>query len=120
VIGLDPRVAISRYPCLAALATLISSGSGWLFLPPLVLGGVECLFGARQGPVVTETITVRSPDDVTVARLRSEDFRIAVYGAAGVLWEFSGTLEEAVAQLSDLPADEHPDAPRLLLPRSSA
>ncbi|TWP52400.1 hypothetical protein FKR81_08670 [Lentzea tibetensis] len=114
------REALRRHPHLAELASLArSGGGGWTFFQASI-HGVECLYGVRVGLVVSETITVRAVDDVTVARLRTDDYlaarRVAV---PQVLWEYTGTMIDAIGELRALPHPEHSAAPKLLRPASS-
>jgi hypothetical protein len=112
------REALRQYPCLKELAALITREPGWIFVTASI-SGVDCLYGVREGPVVTETITVRTPEDVTVARLRTDDFLFAGGPFPGVLWEYTGSLVDALAQLRELPGHDQPSAPKLLRPTSS-
>jgi hypothetical protein len=94
-------------------------GTGWIFLPVSV-AGVHCICGTRERRTVTETITLRAVDDVTVARLRNEDCRGPRRSSGtGVLWEYTGTLSDAIDELQALPDPDDPMAPKLLRPASS-
>ncbi|WP_309112213.1 hypothetical protein [Saccharothrix sp.] len=113
-----PRVAaaLAAYPSLDALADLIREDPGWRFITA-VIGEEECLYGMKEDPPVTETITLRSPEAVTVVRLRTED-SVVRRGRPVVLWEFTGEIREAIAALRELPPHGHPLAPKLLRPAS--
>ncbi|GLZ30117.1 hypothetical protein Lesp02_23070 [Lentzea sp. NBRC 105346] len=112
--------ALRQHPCLAELAELARPGRGWVFLPAFC-NGVECLFGVHVGEFVSETIIVRSEEDVTVARLRNDDFLEPRRSGMPqvVLWEYTGTLVDALQELRELPGHDHPAAPKLLRPASS-
>ena len=112
--------AVHSDPGLAKLALLARAGTGWIFLPVFV-DGVHCLYGIREVRMVTETITLRAVDDVTVARLRTEDYCGSGSSSTpgGVLWEYTGTLSDAIDELQALPHPDDPRAPRLLRPASS-
>ncbi|GAB2834533.1 hypothetical protein [Lentzea nigeriaca] len=104
---------------LLKLAAMARDGSGWIFLTVHVVG-VDCIYGTRERRTVTETITVRAVDDVTVARLRIEDCRGQRRSPVpGVLWEYTGTLGDAIDELYALPHPDDPRAPKLLRPASS-
>ncbi len=111
--------AVNSHPALAKLALMARPGTGWTFLPVFV-AGVHCICGTRERRTVTETITVRDVDDVTVARLRNEDCRGPRRSSiSGVLWEYTGTLSDAIDELHALPDPDDPLAPKLLRPTSS-
>lgn len=111
--------AVSSDPGLAKLALMAQAGTGWIFLPVYVVG-VHCICGTRERRIVTETITVRALDDVTVARLPNEDYRDRrCSSVSGVLWEYTGTLSDAIDELHALPHPDDPMAPKLLRPTSS-
>ncbi len=111
--------AVRSHPGLAKLALMARAGTGWIFLP-VYLAGVHCICGTRERRIVTETITVRAMDDVTVARLRNEDYRGRQCSpVSGVLWEYTGTLSDAIDELHALPHPDDPMAPKLLRPTSS-
>ncbi|NKE61952.1 hypothetical protein FXN61_36410 [Lentzea sp. PSKA42] len=111
--------AVRSHPDLAKLASMARVGTGWIFLPVCLLG-VHCICGTRERRIVTETITVRAMDDVTVARLRNEDYRgPRCSPVSGVLWEYTGTLSDAIDELHALPHPDDPMAPKLLRPTSS-
>lgn len=111
--------AVHSHPAIAKLASMASDGTGWIFLP-VRLAGVQCLYGTRERRTVTETMTLRALHDVTVARLRNEDCggprRSSV---SAVLWEYTGTLSDAIDELHALPDPDDPLAPKLLRPASS-
>ena len=111
--------AVRSDPGLAKLALMARAGTGWTFLPVRV-AGVHCICGTRERRTVTETITVRAMDNVTVARLRNEDCRGPRRSpVSGVLWEYTGTLSDAIDELHALPDPDDPLAPKLLRPPSS-
>lgn len=111
--------AVRSDPALAKLALLARAGTGWIFLP-VFMAGAPCICGTRERRTVTETITVRAIDDVTVARLRNEDCRGPRRSSgAGVLWEYTGSLSDAIDELHALPDPDNPLAPKLLRPTSS-
>jgi hypothetical protein len=120
VISPEYLEAVHSHPGLADLALLARAGTGWTFLPVSV-DGVHCIYGVREVRTVTETITLRAMDDVTAARLRTEDFqgRRSSSLRGGVLWEYTGTLSDAIDELLALPHPDDPMAPRLLRPASS-
>jgi hypothetical protein len=119
VISPEYLEAVDNHPALAKLALMARTCTGWTFLP-VIIAGVHCIGGTRERRTVTETITVRAIDDVTVARLRNEDCRGPRYSSlSGVLWEYTGTLSDAIDELLALPDPDHPMAPKLLRPTSS-
>ncbi|MCP2243595.1 hypothetical protein [Lentzea aerocolonigenes] len=111
--------AVNSHPALAKLALMARPGTGWTFLP-IFVGGFQCIGGFRERRTVTDTIIVRAMDDVTVGRLRNEDCRGPRRSSvSGVLWEYTGTLDDAVDELHALPDPDDPMAPKLLRPTSS-
>jgi hypothetical protein len=109
--------ALAAYPSLDSLLDLLREDPGWRFIMAVV-DDEECLYGVKDFACVTETITLRSPWAVTVARLPAED-TVSRLGRPLVLWEFTGEIREAIAALRTLPPPDHPLAPKLLRPASS-
>jgi len=96
---------------LAGLAAL-AQGSGWVF--PLRGNEDAPLLGVHEGREVTETICIRSEMEVTVTRLRTEDWLNAHRGGLRwVLWHFTGPLTDAIGELRTLPPHGVPNAPKL-------
>ncbi|MQA15857.1 MAG: hypothetical protein GEV09_17385 [Pseudonocardiaceae bacterium] len=95
--------AVRRYPCLADLVGLFTRQPGWSFLPLGVIDD-DLLYGMREGPVVTDTMVIRAEWDVQVTRLRTDEVRDPFHAARGaVLWSFTGSVSDAIAELLALP-----------------
>lgn len=96
---------------LRALRTLISEG-GW-----------RPTYG---GPSMQIYVRVWADDaaDNTADNLMFNDLRTAyaerVNHNGDPVWQFTGTIADAVAALRALPAPDAPDAPRIVLPRGDA
>jgi hypothetical protein len=99
------QAALKLYPELGRLLDL-RDGGGWFFQPIQVEGELELVTGARMWPEGwSDALAVRDLGDARA-------FRCDPVG--GEVWQREGGLVEVVDGFVELPAPDHPHAPRLV------
>ena len=83
-------------------------------IPPAILytRGLDDLY--------MESVLVRSEDDATAYRTRTDESDASIYGTGGLVWSSDGRLIDVFGQLLELPHPSLPNAPRIVIPTPSA
>ncbi len=99
------NVAVTAFPGLRRLIDVRDSGP-WLWLPTVRDGELVEVHGVRTWPGGwADALRVRYLTDAAALRNDHE---------GGVVWAREGTLAEVLDGLLELPAPDHPHAPRLV------
>lgn len=98
---------LRRYPVLTRLAIL--RDAGWRFRPCTndsgELTGIGGYYAYTQTPGVADALFIASDTDATAGRVRHDV----------TVWQFEGTLADAIDGLLCLPAPDDRTAPRLAI-----
>ncbi|MGO1051271.1 hypothetical protein [Crossiella sp. CA198] len=96
-------------PELIVLAAL--RDAGWVFRPWVEAGHTLGLAGSFTDRDYTDAVFIADRDDARAVRLLADQ----PGATGGVVWDFSGSLREVVAELIALPAPHSRLAPQLVI-----